>query len=79
MHILYFGCLATDLLDFFYKLTILCCYGNYVGEGYPQNVSLSAAYCYLVYMNRTLFSLIAFDYLILTFKVKRSRKIPDIF
>ena len=35
MHILYFGCLATDLLDF-YKHTTLCCYGNYVGEGYPS-------------------------------------------
>ena len=34
MHILYFGCLATDLFDFF-KHTTLCCYGNYVGEGYP--------------------------------------------
>ena len=29
-------------------------------------------------MNKTLFTLIAFDYLILTFKVKRSEKIPDI-
>ena len=32
MHILYFGCLATDLLDF-YKHIALCCYGNYVSEG----------------------------------------------
>ena len=30
-------------------------------------------------MNRTMFTLIAFDYLILTFKVKRSGKIQDIF
>ena len=34
MHVLYFGCLATDLLDF-YKHSTLRCYGNYVGEGYP--------------------------------------------
>ena len=36
MHILYFGCLATDLLDFFYKHTTLCCYGNYEEEEYPS-------------------------------------------
>ena len=30
-------------------------------------------------MNRTMFTLIAFDYLILTFKVKRSGKIQDFF
>ena len=30
-------------------------------------------------MNRTMFTLIAFDYFILTFKVKRSGKIPDFF
>ena len=40
----------------------------------PQNVSLPAAYCYKVYMNRTMFTLTAFDYLILTFKVTRSGK-----
>ena len=34
MHMLYFGCLATNLLDF-YKHTTLCCYGNCVGEEYP--------------------------------------------
>ena len=44
----------------------------------PQNVSLSAAYCYLVHMNGTMFTLIAFEYLILTFKVKRSGKMQDI-
>ena len=32
----------------------------------------------ICYMNKPLFTLIAFDYLILTFKVKRSAKIPDI-
>ena len=29
-------------------------------------------------MNKTLFTLIAFDYLVLTFKVKRPAKMPDI-
>ena len=37
-----------------------------------RNVSLCAAGCYLGYMNEALFALITFDYLILTFKVKRS-------
>ena len=45
MHILYFGCLATNLLDFFYKHTIFRCYGNYVREDTPQNVSLCAGDC----------------------------------
>ena len=35
MHILYFGCLATDLLVFFYKDTTLRCYGNYASKLYP--------------------------------------------
>ena len=35
MHILYFGCLPTDLLDFIYKHTTVRCYGNYVSEEYP--------------------------------------------
>ena len=39
-----------------------------------QKVWLCAADCNLGYMNKTLFTLIAFDYLILTFKVKRSAK-----
>ena len=39
-----------------------------------QNVCLCAADCNLGYMNKTLFTLIAVDYLILTFKVKRSAK-----
>ena len=43
-----------------------------------RKVFLCAAGCNLGYMNKTLFALITFDYLILTFKVKRSAKIPDI-
>ena len=34
MQILYFGCLATNLL-IFHKHTTLRCYGNYVSERYP--------------------------------------------
>ena len=39
-----------------------------------QNVWLCAADCNLGFMNKTLFTFIAFDYLILTFKAKRSVK-----
>ena len=39
-----------------------------------QNVWLCAADYNQVYMNRTLFILIAFNYLILTFKAMRSAK-----
>ena len=42
-----------------------------------QKVCLCSADCDLGYMNKALFTLIAFDYFILTFKVKRSAKIPD--
>ena len=43
-----------------------------------QKFCLCAAGCNLGYMDNTLFTLIAFDYLIYTFKVMRSAKIPDI-
>ena len=39
-----------------------------------QKVCLCTADCYFSYVNKTLFTLIAFDYLILTFKLKRSAK-----
>ena len=39
-----------------------------------RKVSLCAAGCNFGYMNKTLFALIAFDYLILTFKVKKTAK-----
>ena len=78
MNILYFGCLATDLLDFFIDTLLCVSMVTMLVKDIPQNVSLSAAYCYQVYMNIPMFALIAFDYLILTFKVKMSGKIPDI-
>ena len=78
MHILYFGCLATDLFDFFINRLLYVAMVTILVKAIPQNVSLSAAYCYKVYMNRNMFTLISFDYLIFTFKIKRSRKIPDI-
>ena len=39
-----------------------------------RKVSLCAAGCNLGYLTKTLLALIAFDYMILTFKVKRSAK-----
>ena len=43
-----------------------------------QKVCFCAAYCTLGYMNKTLFTLIAFDYLIFTLKSRGQRKIPDV-
>ena len=42
-----------------------------------QNENLYAAEYNKVYLNRTLLTLTAFDYLIKTFKAKSSAKIPD--
>ena len=39
-----------------------------------QKVCLSAAGYNLGYMNKTLFAFIAFDYLVLAFKIKRAAK-----
>ena len=56
MHILRFGCLATDLLDFFYKLTTLRCYGNTeLVNDILQNIWLCATDCNYVFMNKTIF------------------------
>ena len=41
-----------------------------------QKVQLCAADCDLGYMNKTLFTLIAFEYLILTLTVERTAKMP---
>ena len=70
--------LPSNRFTWFFINTLLCVamVAMWV-KNISQNVSLSAAYCHEVYMNRTMFTLIAFDYLILTFKVKRSGKIPD--
>ena len=79
MYILYFGCLATNILDFFINTLLCVAMVTKSAMHILQNVCLCAADCYLGYMNKTLFSLIAFDYLILTFKVNRSAKITRFF
>ena len=61
MHTLYFGCLATDLHDFFIDTLLCVAMVTILVKDIPQNVSLSAAYCYSVYMSITMFALIAFD------------------
>ena len=43
MHIR-FGCLATNLLDFFYKHTTLRCYGNYVSDEYLTKIWLQGCH-----------------------------------
>ena len=44
VHNLYFGCLATDLLDFFFINTLLCvAMVTMLVKDIPQNVSLRAA------------------------------------
>ena len=78
MHILYFGCQATNLLVFFINTLLCVAMVTMLAMYILQNVCLFAADCNLDYMNKTLFTLIDFDYLILTFKVKRSAKIPNI-
>ena len=47
MHILYFTCLATDLLDFFFKKNTLLYVAmvTMLVKDTLQNVSLCAAYC----------------------------------
>ena len=56
MHILYFGCLVTNLLDFF-KSTLLCvAMVTMLAMYILQKVYLCAADCYLGYMSKTLFT-----------------------
>ena len=43
MHILYFGCLATDLFDFFINTLLCVAMVTMLVKDIPQNVSLSAA------------------------------------
>ena len=72
MYILYFGRLETYLLDF---ITLLCvAMVTKLAIYILQKICLCAAAYNLVYMNKTLFTFIALDYLILTFKVKRAAK-----
>ena len=63
MHILRFGCLATDLL-FFYINSLLAMVTELVND-ILQNIWLCATDCNYVYMNKTLFALNAVDHLIL--------------
>ena len=72
MYIRYFGCLATNLLDFFINTLLCVAVVTKLAMCILQKVCLCAADCHLGYMNKPLFILIAFDCLILTFKVKRS-------
>ena len=74
MHILRFGCLATDLLDFFIISLLTVAMVTELVNDILQNVWLCATDCYQCNMNKTLFALNAFDHLILTFKVNRSPK-----
>ena len=74
MHILYFGCLATNLLNFFIYTLLCVAMVTKLAMHILQKVCLCAAGYNLGYMNKTLFAFIAFDYLIFTFKVKRAAK-----
>ena len=74
MHILYLGCLATNLVDFLINPLLCVAMVTLLVKDFLQNVWLYAAGCNLMYMNKTLLTSIAFDYLILIFKVKRSAK-----
>ena len=73
MYILYFGSLATNLLDL-YKHTFCVAMVTKLAMYILQKICLCAADCNLGSINKTLFILIAFDYLILTFKVNGSAK-----
>ena len=74
MYILYFGCLATNLLVFFINTLLCVAMVTKLAMYILQKVCLCAAGYNLGYMNKTLFAFIASDYLILTFKVKRAAK-----
>ena len=45
MHNLYFGCLATDLFDFFINTLLCVAMATMLVKAIPQNVSLRAADC----------------------------------
>ena len=64
MYIFFFGCLATNLVCF---INTLICFAmvTKLAMYILQKVSLCAADCNLGYMNKTLLTLIAFDYSIL--------------
>ena len=74
MHIHYFGYLATNLLDLFINTPLCVAMVTMLAMYILQKVLLCVADCNKGYINKTLFTLIALNYLILTFKVKRSAK-----
>ena len=74
MHILRFGCLATDLLFFFINSLLCVAMVTELVNDILQNIWLCATDCNYLYMNKTLFALNAVDHLILIFKVNRSPK-----
>ena len=74
MHIRYFGCLATYLLDLFINTPLCVSMEPMLAMYILQNVWLCVADCNYGYIYKTLFTLIALDYVILTFKVKRLAK-----
>ena len=78
MHIFYFGCLATNLLIFLINTLLCVAMVTMLAMYILQQMWLCAADCNIGYMNKLLFTSIAFDYLILIFKVNRSAKIPAI-
>ena len=73
MHILCFGC-QLDSLDFFINTLLCVAMVTMLMKSILPNVWLFAADCNKVYTNRALSTLIAYNYLILTFKAKRSLK-----
>ena len=74
MHIFYFGCLATNLLNFFINTLLCVAMVTMLAMYILQQMWLRAADWNLGYMNKILFTSIAFDYLKLNFKVNRSAK-----
>ena len=75
MHILYLGCQATNLLDFYSLNTLIfIAMVTMLSKDILQNLWLYEADCNLVYMNRILFILFVFN-----FKVKRSMTTSSFF
>ena len=56
MHILYFGCLATNLLDFFKNILLCVAMVTMLAMYVLQKIGLCAADCYIGYMNKTMFT-----------------------
>ena len=67
MHILYSGCLATNLLDFFINTLLCVAMVTLLAMHIIQKVCLCTADCNLGYMNKTLFTIVAFDFFFMNF------------